>query len=161
MLLVRKNTIRIWLIFWHLDYWTFRNWLVGLDMLPLPRLEVICRQIEATPLTIFPPIIYILHRYRVTSIARLPSRLTSFWIISSQIFSFLKFPLVFSISSQRGWQTGTIDVNLSDSDANVQKVWKTRRMKRNQIKSDFHLAMWTHLRRIGAQLRNGLEAYRR
>ena len=68
----------MWLIFWHLDYWTFRKWLVGLDMLSLPRLEVICWQIEATPLTIFPPITYILHRYRVTSIVWLPPRLTYF-----------------------------------------------------------------------------------
>ena len=75
---VRENTIWMWLIFWHLDYWTFRKWLVGLDMLSLPRLEVICWQIEATPLTIFPPIIYILHRYRVTSIVWLPPRLTNF-----------------------------------------------------------------------------------
>ena len=40
---------------------------------------------------------------RVTLIAGLPPRLTSFWIISSQISSdFLKFSLKFSISSQPG-----------------------------------------------------------
>ena len=43
-------------------------------------------------------------------------RLTSFWIISSQIssyiFKFLKFPLKFSISSQPGWQAGIIKATL-------------------------------------------------
>ena len=43
--------------------------------------------------------------YRVTIIVGLPTSLTSFWIISSQIFAnILKFPLEFSISSQPGWQ---------------------------------------------------------
>ena len=50
---------------------------------------------------------------RVTLIAGLPPRLTSFWIISSQISSdFLKFSLKFSISPQPSWHAGTIKATL-------------------------------------------------
>ena len=51
--------------------------------------------------------------FRVTLIVGLPPRLTSFWIISSQFSSNSpNFPLKFSISSQPGWQAGTIEVTL-------------------------------------------------
>ena len=50
---------------------------------------------------------------RVTLIVGLPPRLASYWIISSQISpNFLKFPLIFSISSQPGWQAGTVIATL-------------------------------------------------
>ena len=43
----------------------------------------------------------------------LPPRLASYWIISSQISpNFLKFPLIFSISSQPNWQAGTVIATL-------------------------------------------------
>ena len=55
-------------------------------------------------------------RSRLTYIVRLPPRLTSFWIISSQIPSiFHNFPLKFSISSQPSWQAETIKFTLQRS----------------------------------------------
>ena len=57
---------------------------------------------------------------RATLIVGLPLRLTPFWIISSQIsLNFLKFPLKFSISSQPGWQAGTIKTTLSPPTHNI------------------------------------------
>ena len=70
---------------------------------------------------------------RVTFIVGLPPRLTSFWIISSQIPSqipsnFLKFPLKFSISSQPDWQAGTIKVTLPKTCQNHNNITNIQAM---------------------------------
>ena len=70
----------------------------------------------------------------------LPPRLTSFWIISSQISpNFLKFPFKFSISSQPGWQAGTIKATLiQPKKLFLQRMWQHRQLSVN-LACGFHL----------------------